>query len=395
VDADLRKELISRTYFDETAGDADALRRLIARPTDPGSFPQASTIEKNIPIYDMDRLRGDLAEDSSRRALMAEWTGVFRSGPGVLVLKRAYTDTTPIDAATAIYLDLIAHEKETHSAADHFAAAGSNDRLWNSLQKLCLAAPDVFARYFSNPAIDAVSEAWLGPGYQMTAQVNLVHPGGAAQEAHRDYHLGFQTAAQAASFPRHMHDLSPLLTLQGAIAHCDMPLESGPTKLLPFSHLLADGYVGFRKPEIRELFEANCVQMPLSKGDAVFFNPALLHAAGENTSADIERFVNLLQVSSPMGIALERIDRTAMSRALYPALKEMAEQGGLTQDDARLAIACAADGYPFPTNLDTDPPIGGLAPETQQGLMLRALREGWPVEDFNAELDAQDLRRRA
>ena len=27
----------------------------------------------------------------------------------------------------------------------------------------------------------------------MTAQINLVHPGGSAQQAHRDYHLGFQT----------------------------------------------------------------------------------------------------------------------------------------------------------------------------------------------------------
>lgn len=32
-----------------------------------------------------------------------------------------------------------------------------------------------------------VSEAWLGPGYQLTAQVNVVRPGGKAQEPHRDY----------------------------------------------------------------------------------------------------------------------------------------------------------------------------------------------------------------
>lgn len=32
-----------------------------------------------------------------------------------------------------------------------------------------------------------VSEAWLGPGYQITAQTNIVKPGGKAQQPHRDY----------------------------------------------------------------------------------------------------------------------------------------------------------------------------------------------------------------
>ena len=33
--------------------------------------------------------------------------------------------------------------------------------------------------------------------------------------------------------------------------------------------------------------------MPLSKGDLIFFNPALFHAGGENRSADVQRFVNV------------------------------------------------------------------------------------------------------
>ena len=30
-------------------------------------------------------------------------------------------------------------------------------------------------------------EAWLGPGYQITAQTNVVKPGGKPQQPHRDY----------------------------------------------------------------------------------------------------------------------------------------------------------------------------------------------------------------
>ena len=42
-----------------------------------------------------------------------------------------------------------------------------------------------------------VSTAWLGPAYQVTSQVNVVRPGGVAQDPHRDYHLGFLSNAVA------------------------------------------------------------------------------------------------------------------------------------------------------------------------------------------------------
>lgn len=34
---------------------------------------------------------------------------------------------------------------------------------------------------------DLICEAWLGPGYAMTSQTNIVKPGGKAQEPHRDF----------------------------------------------------------------------------------------------------------------------------------------------------------------------------------------------------------------
>lgn len=76
-----------------------------------------------------------------------------------------------------------------------------------------------------------------------------------------------------------MHRLSPVLTLQGAVAHCDMPVESGPTLFLPYSQTYLPGYLALKRPEFRTYFEENHVQLPLEKGDVVFFNPALFHAA--------------------------------------------------------------------------------------------------------------------
>ena len=371
------------------------LETLIGRSLDPATVPHAADVVRNIPIYDMAHLRSSLRDTAKRQALMAEWAHVLRRSAGVIVLKRAYADTSPLDEATDVYARIIAAEKETVQAADHFAAAGKNDRVWNSLQKLCEAAPGVFLRYFANPVLDAACEAWLGPNYQMTAQVNLVHPGGGAQQAHRDYHLGFQTAEISATYPAHVHDLSPVMTLQGAVAHCDMPVESGPTKLLPFSQLYRAGYAAWRLPEFRALFEDRYVQLPLDKGDAVFFNPALFHAAGANHSTDIERFVNLLQVSSAFGRAMETVNRRAMCATLYPHVQAARAEGSLPDDALKALVAATAEGYSFPTNLDRDPPVGGLAPETQAALFHRALSENMAPEAFVAELDALAARQSA
>src|SRR5436309_1497121 len=169
--------------------------------------------------------------------------------------------------------------------------------------------------------------AWLGPAYQVTSQVNVVDPGGAAQPVHRDYHLGFQADSQAARFPAHAHRLSPVLTLQGAVAHTDMPAETGPTMYLPHSHKYLPGYLAWRRPEFCEYFEASYVQLPLSKGDAAFFNPALFHAAGANRTTGVHRMANLLQASSAFGRAMEAVDRASMSVALFPALWAMRGAG--------------------------------------------------------------------
>ncbi len=369
-------------YFHASDCKLSDLDAICTQTATAASTPHAASIQHNVPIYRVADL--DLGDVS----LLAEWADVMRNGAGVIVLQGAYADTQPIDAASAIFDRLIAEEKEAGAnRADHFAA-GANDRLWNSLQKLCLADPAVFAAYFGNQAIAAASASWLGPNYQMTAQVNLVHPGGAAQQAHRDYHLGFQTAKISALYPAHVHDLSPVLTLQGAIAHCDMPVESGPTKLLPYSQSYRPGYAAWRLPEFRAYFEDHYIQLPLAKGDAVFFNPALFHAAGANTTSDVHRMANLLQVSSAFGRALENIDRAAMCRALYPVLLNQ-------QGDHSAAIAACAEGYSFPTNLDRDPPVGGLAPETQAELMHRALTEKMPQDAFDAALGALIDRQRA
>lgn len=351
------------------------------------AVPYAAEVIDNIPVYNMPSLSDVLSSQTNRTSLLAEWADVLLNRSGVLVMKKTYADTTVIDEASEVFIDLIREEKTKNTSnADHFAAAGSNDRLWNSLQKLAAANPGVFTRYFANVNIDAVCESWLGPYYQMTSQINLVYPGGQAQQPHRDYHLGFQTSATCGRYPTHVHDLSPVLTLQGAIAHCDMTAENGVTQLLPFSQRYQSGYLAYRLDNFKAYFKENYVQLPLEKGDTVFFNPAVFHAAGENKSSDLNRLGNLLQVSSAYGRVMENIDRGAMCRWIYPVLQKQLVEGSISAAECQAVIAATAEGYSFPTNLDTDPPVGGLAPETQQQVMHRCLTDECSEDELESEL---------
>jgi ectoine hydroxylase-related dioxygenase (phytanoyl-CoA dioxygenase family) len=384
-------QLRASTFLKAEDCDVADLAALCSVPTDRADYPLAADLAKGVLIYDCPSLLPRLANPAFTDGLMAEWAEAFASGPGVIVLQGAEPDIAMLDRASDIFRDLIDRQNRAGTGGgDHFAKPGANDRLWNSLEKHCLADPANFARYYANPFLALVSQAWLGPYYQMTAQLNVVNPGGAAQSPHRDYHLGFQSAEAVARYPAHVHLMSPTLTLQGAIAHVDASLEAGPTLLLPRSQLYPAGYLATSRSDFRAWFDDHAVQLPLKKGDMLFFSPALFHAAGTNSTTDVKRMVNLFQVSSAYGRAMESIDRTRMCKALYPALLDAPD---LTGDQIANAVAACAEGYAFPTNLDRDPPIGGLAPKSQADLMHEALVGRWSPAQFGAALEAQAAKR--
>ncbi len=346
------------------------------RKTDLADYPYASEVKSNVLIYDSAAVRKAVAAPETRKEILAEWVEAMTGGPGVVVFRSAFPDHAPIDASNKHYWAIIEEQHATNAGGgDHFAKPGANDRIWNALEKLCLRDPEAFAAYYGNDIIALISEAWLGPAYQITSQLNVVNPGGAAQSAHRDYHLGFQTAKTIERFPAHVHKLSPVLTLQGAVAHCDMPVETGPTLYLPYSQAYLPGYLATGRVEFKDYFDKHHVQLPLAKGDAAFFNPALFHAAGTNRSKDVRRIANLLQVSSAYGRAMESVDRLKNEpRALFGATAAAHGLQKIGQPEAANAVAACAEGYSFPTNLDRDPPLGGLAPQTQQALMTQGVR---------------------
>jgi ectoine hydroxylase-related dioxygenase (phytanoyl-CoA dioxygenase family) len=384
---------LERAWLDDGDCSLTDLQAVVEQVTEPHHYPHADRIESNVVVYHGDRLRDGVASVQTRRAIQSELVHALQDGPGIVVFERAFADATVVDRVTELFTETIADQHAMGATAgDHFAKPGANDRVWNALEKLAIRAPSVFADYYANDLIALVSLAWLGPGYQVTSQVNVVNPGGAAQQPHRDYHLGFLPTDVAQRYPAHVHRLSPVLTLQGAVAHCDMPVESGPTMYLPHSQKYLPGYLAAGLPAFQAYFEASHVQLPLAKGDAVFFNPALMHAAGFNRSSSIRRMANLLQISSAFGRAMESVDRTRAAQAVYPTLQAW-KGAGVPELSIRNVIAATAEGYPFPTNLDVDPPVDGLAPKSQAEIVWQGLSEGWDPARLGDELSAH-LRRR-
>lgn len=382
------------TWLTEQDCDLGDFRALVEQVTDLRDYPAARAVERNVLVYDAGLLRGRATDAERRLAVQAELARVLLEGPGVVVVEHAF-EPSIVDRATHVFRTLLDEERATgQDRGDYFAKPGTNERLWDSLGKLAFRDPELFVDYFANDMVALVSVAWLGPGYQITSQVNVVNPGGAAQTLHRDYHLGFASNERAAAFPADVHQLSPALTLQGAVAHSDMPVESGPTLYVPYSQRYLPGYLAWRLPQFCGYVEAHHVQLPLAKGDAVFFNPALFHGAGQNRSAGSERMANLLQISSTFGRAMESVDRDGITNAVFPALLQRKRQGA---DEAWISnvVAACAEGYPFPTNLDHDSPVDRVAPMPPAEITWLALEEEWSPEKLRQELRAAADRRRS
>ena len=218
-----------QVYFSQSDIDYDDLAKICSQKTLQEDYPFADSVSNNVVIYDANYLETFIGNSENELRLKTELHQVLEGGPGVFVIRNLYRHDA-IDQSNNIFEKIV--ESEGNTSNDHFAS-GTNTRIWNAFQKVALEDPEAFISYYSNNLLKLVAESWCGPNSQMTAQVNIVRPGGEMQKPHRDYHLGFQENQVVELFPISAHRLSNYLTLQGGVAHTDMPLASGPTMVLP------------------------------------------------------------------------------------------------------------------------------------------------------------------
>ena len=372
-----------QVYFSQSDIDYDDLAKICSQKTLQEDYPFADSVSNNVVVYDANYLETFIGNSVNEVRLKTELHRVLEGGPGVFVVRNLYRHDA-IDQSNNVFEKIV--ESEGNTSNDHFAS-GTNTRIWNAFQKVALEDPDAFISYYSNNLLKLVAESWCGPNSQMTAQVNIVRPGGEMQKPHRDYHLGFQENQVVELFPISAHRLSNYLTLQGGVAHTDMPLASGPTMVLPYSQQYELGYLAWRDNACTDFFNVNAVQNQMNKGDGIFFNPALLHGAGSNTSNDFHRISNLLQISSPFGKTMESINYIKILKRIYPFLLEHSIKKTLSEKLIENVLICATDGYAFPTNLDYDQNSNSkLQGMSMFDLTKQSLLDLVSLEDFSLKL---------
>ena len=147
------------------SGNLDHFKSLVDRITNPTDWPLAAEIDQNIPVYDGRFVEQCAHDPDQSRALMGEWCAALGQGAGIIAVKAAFADTEIIDQASEVFSEIIRQQhNNADGAGDHFAAGGANDRIWNSLEKHCLADPENFARYFClpDPVAGQHCLAWAG-----------------------------------------------------------------------------------------------------------------------------------------------------------------------------------------------------------------------------------------
>src|SRR6478735_10735563 len=100
----------AQTWLNREDCDIEEFRALVEVPTDLADYPRADAVERNVLIYG-EKLRAVLDSGSDLRDIKAELVHALMDGPGIVVFKHAYQDTTVIDQATDAFTELIADQK--------------------------------------------------------------------------------------------------------------------------------------------------------------------------------------------------------------------------------------------------------------------------------------------
>src|SRR5690606_10963252 len=127
------------------SGDFETFCRIVTQQADPATTPSAVDVIRNIPVYEGRFVDKAAADPAARQALMEEWARVLAGGAGILVIRQGLADHAVIDRASDVFNRIIAAERAAaKGGGDHFAKPGANDRIWNSLEKHCIADPANF-----------------------------------------------------------------------------------------------------------------------------------------------------------------------------------------------------------------------------------------------------------
>ena len=240
---------------------------LVSQKTDPADYPYASAVEQNVLIYDGARLRMELSRPACRPRVEAELVRACTTAPASWCwLARSTTRGSSTGPRASSRRSSppsgrrAARPETTSPLPGRTTGSGTRWRNWPCARLRCSrpTTPTTSSRPCAGPG-------W-GPATRSPPRSTWLTRAARRRPCTATITWGSPPHERAARFPAHVHRLSPVLTLQGAVAHTDMPAETGPTMYLPHSQKYLPGYLAWRQPEFREYFEAHHVQLPLRQG---------------------------------------------------------------------------------------------------------------------------------
>jgi len=298
----------------------------------------------------------------------------IQEGEGVVIIRNAYSDFQLLDRVYTNFKNRIETEENLGISANDLTTPRSNKRLFNALNKLAEDNPKDFIEYYSNKYLHHVVNTCLGPFYQIVSEINLVVPGELGQLPHRDYPFCVYTKKLLETLPSNLLKCAPFLTLQAGVIHQDTPIEMGSTRFILGSQKETDGYRTMRNPVDINRFEKESIQFDLKKGDLIFFNSAIYHAGGGNSTIN-PRLINLLQISSGMIRPLATINFLELVQNLYQYLILISDK-----DKVERICRVITECWPFPTNFITDKPKADF----HAGIMDK----DWLLDSWGKKIDA-------
>ena len=366
------------------------------RPADATSsdYPHADAVERNVLIYG-EKLRAAIGTTSGRTAVQTELMRALTDGPGIVVFKQAFGDLSVVDRATEAFL-----------APDRRREGGRRRR--------------------RGPLRQARRER---PGLGRAGQAGRHRPRGVRRLLRQRRHRAGQRGLARSGLPGHLAgqrgqprrsgaDRAPRLPprLHGRRGSRPLPGPRAPAVAGadPAGRGRALRHAGRDRPDplpaVLAPVRARLPRLP----------PARVHRVlrGSTTPSCRWRRATPRSSTPPCSTAPARTSRPTSggwptccrcprrsaarwrpstgsrcagrcSRCCWSSKAAGASDGYLDN-----VIAASAEGYAFPTNLDRDQPIDGLAPQTQADLVRQAVAEGWTQAAFESALDAQAARTR-
>ena len=103
-------DLLTRARLRESDCRLEDFAALLEQHTAVGEYHHADRVERNVVIYDSERLREAVRDEADRLAVEAELARALSAGPGIVVMQGAFTDLAVVDRATAAFEDMIADQ---------------------------------------------------------------------------------------------------------------------------------------------------------------------------------------------------------------------------------------------------------------------------------------------